>query len=496
MSLSNAGAIANQSLNAISTQINVVSRNIAGASVSGYAAKTALVSTNANGGVDINGIARATSAALYQNSLQASSAQAAAAVLADGLNQLDQVFGLSTTTATDSETNRSPAGLVAALSAALQNYSVSPSDLTTAQAVLSAAQSLVRALNDGSAAVQTMRTQADGDIATAVDEINATLAQFQKVNTEIVAGTHTGRDISALVDQRDALLTKLSENIGVSTVLRANNDMVLYTDSGATLFETTARTVSFQSTSAFSATSVGNAVYVDGVPVTGSTAAMEIQSGKLQGLTQLRDDIAPQFQSQLDELARGLIVAFAESDQSGGGGADVPGLFTFAGAVGVPSVALVSGLAAEISVNANVDPTQGGNLDRLRDGGISDPNNSAYIYNAAGAAGFSDRIDQLIAAIGASQEFDTSAGVGSDRSLADYASSSIGWLEAERQKAVNSASYHETLLSQTSQALSNATGVNLDEQMSRMLDLENAYQASAKLLAAVDAMYKALFQAL
>jgi flagellar hook-associated protein 1 FlgK len=495
MSLSNAGAIANQSLNAISTQINVVSRNIAGASVSGYAAKTALVSTNANGGVEINGIARATSAALYQNSLQASSAHAAAAVLAEGLNQLDQVFGLSTTTATDSETNRSPAGLVAALSAALQSYSVSPSDLTTAQAVLSAAQSLVRSLNEGSAAVQTMRTQADADIATAVDDINATLLQFQRVNTEIVAGTQTGRDISTLVDERDALLTKLSENIGVSTVLRANNDMVLYTDSGATLFETTARTVSFQPTSAFSATSVGNAVYVDGVPVTGSTAAMEIQSGKLQGLTRLRDVVAPQFQSQLDELARGMIVAFAETDQ-GGGGAELPGLFTFAGAAGVPSVGLVPGLAAEITVNANVDPTQGGNLDRLRDGGISDPDNSAYIYNTAGAAGFSDRIDQLVAAIGASQEFDTSAGVGSDRSLADYASSSIGWLEAERQKAVNSASYHETLLSQTTQALSNATGVNLDEQMSRMLDLENAYQASAKLLAAVDAMYKALFQAL
>jgi flagellar hook-associated protein 1 FlgK len=495
MSLSNAGAIANQSLNAISTQINVVSRNISGASVSGYAAKTALVSTNANGGVEINGIARATSAALYQNSLQASSAHAAAAVLANGLNQLDQVFGLSTTTATDPETNRSPAGLVAALSAALQNYSVSPSDLTTAQAVLSAAQSLVRSLNDGSAAVQTMRTQADGDIATAVDGINATLAQFQKINTEIVAGNQIGRDVSTLVDQRDALLTKLSENIGVRTVLRANNDMVLYTDSGATLFETTARTVSFQTTSAFDAASVGNAVYVDGVPVTGSTAAMEIQSGKLQGLTRLRDVIAPQFQSQLDEIARGLVVAFAESDQNGGG-ADLPGLFTFAGAAGVPSATLVPGLASEITVNANADPTQGGNLDRLRDGGISDPNNSAYIYNATGAAGFSDRIDRLIAAIAAPQEFDTSAGVGSDRSLADYASSSIGWLEAERQKAVNSASYHETLLSQTSQALSNATGVNLDEQMSRMLDLENAYQASAKLLAAVDAMYKALFQAL
>jgi flagellar hook-associated protein 1 FlgK len=496
MSLSNAGAVANQSLGAISTQINFVSRNIAGASTPGYAAKTALVSTTGRGGVQIDGVARATNLALFQNSLQASSTRAASAAVSDGLNQLDQLFGLSTSTATDPSKGRSPAALIASLSSALQNYSVSPGDLTSAQSVLAAAQSLVRSLNDGAAAVQQLRAQADDDIATSVVDINSTLAQFQKVNVEIVAGTKTGRDVSALIDQRDALLTNLSANIGVTTVTRANNDMVVYTDSGATLFETTARAVAFEGTSAFSATTTGAAVYVDGVPVTGSEAAMPIKSGKLHGLTQLRDDVAPQFQSQLDELARGLVVAFAETDQSGGGGPSLPGLFTYAGASTTPSVGLAPGLAGEIVVNPNVDPTQGGNLDLLRDGGVSDPSDPAYSYNAAGTAGYTDRINQLIAALTTPQEFDTSAGVGSDRSVADYAASSIGWLEAQRQEATNVANYHETLLSQTTQALSDATGVNLDEQMSRMLDLENAYQASAKLLAAVDAMYKALFQAL
>lgn len=495
MSLSNAGAIANQSLGAISSQINLVSRNIAGASTTGYAAKTALLSTNASGGIDVNGVARATSLALFQNALQATSAQAASSVLSNGLDQIDQLFGLSTSTATDPSAGRSPAALVAALSSALQSYSVSPSDLTTAQSVLTSAQSLVQSLNDGATAVQNMRAQADDDIATAVDEINSLLAQFQKTNAAIVSGTQTGRDVSALEDQRDELLNKLSGDIGIRTITRANNDMVIYTDSGATLFETTARTVTFAATAGYSASTVGASVYVDGVPVTGSNAAMPIQSGKLQGLTQLRDVVAPQFQNQLDELARGLIVAFAETDQTGGG-ASAPGLFTYSGATAVPSVEIVPGLAGQIMINPNADPTQGGSLDRLRDGGVSDPGNSAFVYNAAGETGYSDRINQLITALATPQEFDTTAGVGSERSVADYASSSIGWLEAQRQQASSSASYQETLLAQTSQTLSNATGVNLDDQMSQMLDLENAYAASAKLLAAVDAMYKALFQAL
>ncbi|MBG0808621.1 flagellar hook-associated protein FlgK [Methylosinus sp. H3A] len=495
MSLTNAGAIANQSLGTIAAQINVVSRNIAGVNVSGYATKTALVSTSSNGAAQIDGVARATNAALFQNSLQASATQAAAAALSSGFDQIDQALGLSSGSATDTSTNRSPAALLSALKSALQSYSASPSDTTVAQTVLSSAKAVAQALNTADATVQQLRAQADGEIASSVANINSILTQFQQVNSEIVAGTQTGRDVTSALDQRDALLKSLSSEIGVTTVTRANNDMVIYADGGATLFETSPRAVTFQATSSYTASTTGNAVYVDGVPVTGASASMAIQSGKLQGLTQLRDVVAPQYQNQLDETARGLIAAFAETDQSGLGTA-APGLFTYAGATSVPGASVVPGLAGQIIVNPNADPSQGGDLDRLRDGGISDPTNSAYSYNTTGAAGFTDRINQLVASFTTSQSFDPSAGLGSSASLMDYTTSSLGWFEAQRQQATETESYQSTLLSQTTDALSNATGVNLDEQMSKMLDLENSYQASAKLIAAIDAMYTALFQAL
>jgi flagellar hook-associated protein 1 FlgK len=495
MSLSNAGAIANQSIGAIAAQINVVSRNIAGSSAAGFAAKTALVSTSSNGGVQIDGVARATSAALFQSSLQANSAQAAASALVDGLDQIDLSFAISTSTSTDTSGNRTPAALIAALSSALQTYSVAPSDLTAAQSVLSAAQSLVQSLNDSSDAVQDLRKQADAAMMASVDDINDLLAQFEKVNNDVVYGTQSNRDVTASIDQRDALLTKLSTEIGITTVTRANNDVVIYADGGATLFEATARAVTFQQTSGYSASTIGASVYVDGVPVAGPTASMAIQSGKLQGLAQLRDVVMPQYQSQLDEIARGLVIAFAETDQNGSG-ATAQGLFVSSDPETMPSTEITPGLAGAIAINVNVDPSQGGDLDRLRDGGISDPGDSAYVYNTTGATGFADRINEMISALASTQEFDTNAGIGSDQSVADYASSSIGWFEAQRKAASESADYQSTLQSQTSQALSNATGVNLDDQLSKMLDLENSYQASAKLLAAVDAMYKALFQAL
>ncbi|MGC5083590.1 hypothetical protein, partial [Escherichia coli] len=63
----------------------------------------------------------------------------------------------------------------------------------------------------------------------------------------------------------------------------------LYTDSGVVLFDKTARTVSFSPTNAYTAGTAGNAVVIDGVPVTGSNSAMPLKSGKLAGLAALRD---------------------------------------------------------------------------------------------------------------------------------------------------------------------------------------------------------------
>ena len=59
--------------------------------------------------------------------------------------------------------------------------------------------------------------------------------------------------------------------------------------------------------------------------MTGANAIMPIQSGALSGLANLRDTVAPQYQSQLDSIAGGLVNAFAETSTTA---ASLPGLFT------------------------------------------------------------------------------------------------------------------------------------------------------------------------
>ena len=220
---------------------------------------------------------------------------------------------------------------------------------------------------------------------------------------------------------------------------------------------------------------------------------MPISSGALAGLATLRDVTAPTYQAQLDEMARGLVESFAESDQSGGGGADLAGLFTWSGGPAVPATGtLSSGIAATLKVNSAVVPAQGGSIARLRDGGI---NGAGYKYNTTGAASYSDRLTGLIDSLDAARSFSTASGLDASASLTDFATSSVGWLEDQRQTTSNTADYQSTLLAKVQTSLSNAVGINLDDEYAQQLQLEQSYQASSKLITVVNSLFKILLDA-
>ena len=382
------------------------------------------------------------------------------------------------------------------LQSALTTYADLPTSSSAADAVVSAASDLASSLNSASATVQQVRETADQKMASSVGTINSLLNQFTAANNAVVTGLQTGANVSSAEDSRDSIVTQLAQQIGVSTTVAANGSESIYTDSGVTLFQDTPRTVSFTPTPTLVDGANGGAVTVGGVPITGANSPMPIQSGALAGYAAIRDTLAPEYQAQLDQVAGGLINAFAESDQSATPTLpSLPGLFTTAGATSLPSMSATTGLAAAIEVNPNVDPSQGGNPNLLRDGGISDPGNPAYTYNTTGAASYTGRIQELVGEISATQSFDPSAGLDASASLTDYANASVSWLQAQNQQASDASSYQNAVATQANSALSNATGVNLDAEMTNMLNLENSYASTAKLLTTVTSMFTALLQA-
>ncbi len=492
MSLSSAASLAQSGLNTVTAEISVLSRNISGASdTSIYSEKTANVITGPGGASQVASITRATNQAVFQNLLGATSANATQSALLSGINTLNETIGnLSSSSSSSSTTSSasSPSALLSNFTDALQSYEASPSDSTLAGAAVAAAVTLAQGLNSATATVNQVREQADSGIATSVQTINSLLTQFQTANAQIVNGTATGADVTNAQNTRDNILTQLAQQIGITTTTGANSNISIYTDSGVTLFQGgAARSVTFSPTNSYTAATTGNAVYVDGVAVTGASASMPITSGTIAGLANLRDNVTVTYQAQLDGMAGALINTFAESDQTGSG-PNLPGLFTTPGATSIPTS--TTGLAGQISVNASVDPSQGGNALLLRDGGVS--GNSNYTYNTSGNTSYTTRLTQLLVNLSATQTFSAASGITTSASLSSYASASVGWLEGQYSNVSSQSTTQSTLLNTATTALSNATGVNLDNEMSKMLDLENSYSATAKLIQTIDTMFGTL----
>ncbi|KAB0679896.1 flagellar hook-associated protein FlgK [Aureimonas leprariae] len=595
---------AKSSLSATQAQTALVSRNIANANTEGATRKYANVVTGAGGIVQVLSVAQSSNSVLFRNMLDSTSGVAQSTVVQKGLERINEMIG-------DIANGQTPAALIGKLTDALDAYAKSPNNYDFARTAADAAKDVATALNQGTETVDTIRRDADDQLADAATDMTRLLSKIQDLNDRVVMGTATNRDVTDLVDQRDQAVAELSQFVGVTAKTRGNNDLVLYTDSGVTLFDKVPRTVGFVQTHPLADGQDGNGFQIDGVLVTGANAMMPLKSGKIAGLVDLRDHVAVSYQNQLDEMARGLVAATAERPATG---ADVPGIFTslntlalrttskvdvgtfaagslangnvmtfdlqlggttykvsgelltadfasataFAaklqtmiaaavpaggtGTLGADHVAVtadgsgkitlsaggtgaklalgisnfasratlgtatndataktgglvaataeitnttIPGLARLISVSSAVTA----NAAKIRDGvGVT--------YNTANAGGYTARINALIGNLTGNQSFAGGTETIASGTLAAFATSSTSWLQDKRSSATSTTEYKQTLLDQTKTVLSNETGINLDTESLKMLELERSYQASSKVLTTIDQMLKTLMEAI
>ncbi|OWV84872.1 flagellar biosynthesis protein FlgK [Rhizobium sp. R72] len=488
MSLTSALNSAQSIFNNTGIQSSVVSNNISNSSNSDYVRRQAMITTSLNGAQVVK-ISRAQEDALLRQWLKSSAQDSGQQTLLSGLTDLKSIMG-----GNDYET--SPANYLATFREKLQAFSTSPSSTIAAQSAVTAAQDVATSLNNATNSVQAVRQGADKEIATQVSTLNTLLSQFKTANDAVKSATATGGNPADALDERDKLLKQISSIVGVNAVDRDNGDMALYTTDGTVVFDTIPRTVTFVAQDTYTAQTQGNGVYIDGVLLAKAQGSTTTAQGSLQALLQVRDDIAPKFQSQLDEIAKSLVTMFSETD----GTTTQPGLFVWKTATGATggtptTTGVIAGIAGTISVNINVQTgafnaatgTYGDPM-RLRDGSISGLTN----LNTTNSSGFSDNLDALYTAMGTARTFSSDAGLSSDVNIMDYASNSIGWLEQYRSDATTASENTSAALSRSTEAYSNETGVNLDEELTLLLDIEQSYKAATKILNAVDEMLKSL----
>jgi flagellar hook-associated protein 1 len=233
-----------------------------------------------------------------------------------------------------------------------------PSSLAARQVMLSEGESLSQQFNRLSSQFDSLRSETNSHMQGTIDDINSLAANIADLNGKIVtemSHASSTQPPNDLLDQRDALITKISEKISVSTILQQDGSIDLVIGKGQSLvLGTSAAKLSL----AGSATDPSH----KDVFLGGQNVGKDITGGELSGAIKFRDQILDPAQQQLGLVAAGFTLQFnalhtTGFDLNGVAGTDMFSLGT--PALNIPVVADPSNVG---SITATYDPLTVGQL--------------------------------------------------------------------------------------------------------------------------------------
>ncbi len=481
MSISQSLNNAVSGLTATSRMAEVVSSNLSNALTEGYAKRVLDTSSASIGGqgagVRVDGVRRISDPGLLSDRRLADAAMAAQTRLSDTVSRLESQFS-----APDD-----PAGLagrLAALETALVTAGADPASDQRLGVVVTRLNEVASVLQTNARAVQTLRQDADADIARDVADLNTSLKQVELLNADISRARVTGGDPSALMDERQRVIDRIGEIVTIREVARPNDQVALMTTSGLQLLDGPAMQFEFAATPTITAdmtlASGGvSGITRDGVPLDIDDGFGKLSGGSLEASFALRDDRLVTAQTALDEVAADLITRFADPTVDPTLAPTDAGLLTDAGGAHDPLD--IVGLSQRISINAAVDPSQGGELYRLRDGV------NATVPGPIGDASQIDRWGDALTSIqtigGAIPALSASGQIA--RVAAQFGTDRIAVEEAMTFAAARRDTLYQAELAQ---------GVDTDQELQTLLRIEQAYGANARLMQTINSMIQTLME--
>lgn len=475
MAFSSALSNAISGMNAAATSAQVRAHNIANATDPGFARRDVELGAGTVGGVRIVLVSRATDALLTADRISAEARAGASTTQSDAVARINALFG------EPGDTD----GLIASITrfdAAMADLATSPESASFHRAMLTAAQELTGQFGRLGDEITDMRLQADQEIAARVNEVNDALHALRDLNGEGVDNVLTLGDIA---ESQQSLIDQIGASLDIVVARSDSGKISIRTQEGVPLLGEHVREVSFRpggvpTPGTTIASGHLSGLSVDGVDITpGQGGAQAIRSGTLAGLFSVRDDIAPDYGARLDRLASDLVERF-----SGGAGdptlpAGTEGLFTTGRATGVP------GAASALSVNPAVNPSEGGALWRLRDGiGATGPGPSAGIGVLSSLRTAWEAPKALSEATDSPAALSFSEGVSAFASV--IGTDTVG-------RAVEATTHTATAQTMKDRELA-AIGVNTDDELQRVLLIEQAYAANARVVQAVSDMMARLLE--
>jgi len=305
--------------------LSLTSSNVANSDTPGYIRKTVNQIQTSSGsigaGVSVTGVNRELDLYLQQQIRTEQSGASYADLRSSILSSLQSIYGTPGGTGTlETAFNN--------LVTAVQGLSTSSDSQSARIGVLNAAQSLTQQLNSMSAGIQSLRSQAESGLNSAVNTANTAMQQIVNLNTQLQSGNTTDAAAAALKDQRDQYVDQLSQLMDIRVIDNGNNQIQVFTNSGVQLVGAEASTLSFNPQGTVTPNTQWDAdptkstlgTLTLNFPNGGSLNLIQtnsIRSGTIAGYLELRDKTLVQAQTQLDQFAANMSGLLSDKTTAG-----------------------------------------------------------------------------------------------------------------------------------------------------------------------------------
>ena len=480
MSITNSLSNALSGMTAASRLAEVVSSNVSNALTDGYGRRSldlAAATVGGRGaGVQIAGVTRHVDQGLLSSRRLVDASLGAASFLASTVSDVQDIVG-------NPGEEGSLSARVIAVEAALVEASANPSSDISLSALSQRFGELATSLNTASDSIQTKRVEVDSFISDQIENLNVALQQVEKLNKDIISAENSGVDSAGLMDTRQQIVDVIAEIVPIRQFQRDNGQIALMTTGGETLIDGPAKTFGFSPNATITpdmtlASGGLNGITVEGVPIA-TDGIGGLSGGSLAAAFQARDNDLVAAQTNLDDLAVDLVTRFQDSSLDSTLAPGDAGLLTDAG-VAFDGVS-ITGLSARIKVNAQVDPSQGGVVTKLRDGlnaiSVGSSGNSSLLQSMSAVLTeprLSGAGTTMLSAAG--RAADIEARIGSERLSheADLSFERSRWSSLKEAEA--------------------ADGVDTDYELQQLLRVEQAYAANARVIQTVDTLMQRLME--
>ena len=355
-------------------------------------------------------------------------------------------------------------GIDAAFSAffnALSDLANNPSGTAERVSLIGKANALGNALASTRQILGTEQQNLDQSIDDVAQQVNTLVAQIATLNRQISTTEVRGESANDFRDQRQTLLQKLTNLVGITVREDLNGEVTV--TAGGLLLVGGDRFAALQ-TAAVGAGGLHSLTYT--TPGGESFDATTLfKEAKIGSLLSLRDTQLPSMIDRLDELAKALVDQINAQHALG---FDLNG--TAAGNFFSP-LSGTAGAAANVKVDSAI---------------VADPRRIA----AAAAANTIPGDNRNAQALVSLQSTPFSA-LG-NLTLQDSFLSLVGDIGSQAQDAQNQSTFQQALLTQTQARRESVSGVNIDEEMTKLIEFQRAFESSSLLIRTADEMYQSL----